>query len=92
MEVVSVNTCKSGSPSGWWYGDPKHARKCDYLVEHNNGEFCAVYTFDRVSAKNKNGRFSFIGLKKVTDTMISDYIEENFSINDPQKSPQYHEM
>ena len=92
MEVVSVNTCNTGVPEGWWYGSPSHARKCDYLVEHDNGQFCAVYTFDRVSNKNKEGKFSFIGLKEVTEKMICDYIEKNFSINSPQKSPQYHKM
>ena len=92
MEIISVNTCNTGNPAGWWYGDPEHAKKCDYLVEHNNGEFRELYTFETVSARDSEGRFSFIGLRKEGNPIIVDNIKAKFHINNPQKSPQYQQI
>ena len=89
MEIVSVNTCNTGNPAGWWYGNPKHAKKCDYLVEHNNGDFCALYTFDDVSERTSDKKFSFKGLKEEKNSIIVEKIKEKFQITNSRNSLHY---
>ncbi len=80
MKIVFVNTTKSGIPDGWWFGEPDDARKCDYLVEIRNKKPVAVYTFSKVSDKRVDGRFSFIGLEKVTTSIIKTEIIQRITI------------
>ena len=95
MKVVSVNTSKTGEPAGWWYGNPKTARKCDYLVEERAGEVYAVYIFAGVSNRDLNGRFSFKGLTEVTSPMICNRIKEGINLfrEQGESNPiRYHEI
>lgn len=81
MEVVVVNTTKTNKPSGWWRADNKRAAKCDYLLEENHREIINIYTFSEVSEKNKDNRFSFKNLVKVTDSIIVDRLKKDVKIS-----------
>ena len=84
MDVVSVNATNSGEPEGRWKGDPDRASKADYLVEEHNGEVYKVYEFTGVSKLDADGRFSFKGLKDVTDTQPDRYVKDNLDVSRKQ--------
>lgn len=71
MKVVAVLTNHTGDPAGWWYGDPDHARMCDYLVEEVNQQVENVYSFSGVTDRDAQGRFAFLGLSSVNPIILN---------------------
>ena len=88
MEVVIVCTSNTGVPEGYWKASPNHARAVDYVVEERNGKIHAVYEFSNVSNRNADGRFSFDGLKDVTNTAIGQKIKNNLDVSRSQGESQ----
>lgn len=84
MKIVIVNTNKTGDPTGWWHGKTEIVRKCDYLVEEQNGEIKGVYEFSGISTKTKDNKFSFKGLKEVTAPIVIEEMRNKIDVSRKQ--------
>ncbi|WP_191014131.1 hypothetical protein [Treponema zioleckii] len=84
MEIVIVNATRTHMPSGLWKADPVRASKADYLVEERNGKVYAVYEFTGVTRPNNDGRFSFQGLKDVSNSPVGKDIKQKLNLSRQQ--------
>ena len=78
MTVASVNTKRTGNPAGNWKADRERLEKCDYVVDTTSEK---VYSFDKVSQPDSNGRVNFIGLKEERDPQVVNQIKNSVDIN-----------
>lgn len=56
MEVVSVNTSKTGNPAGLWKANPNHLKNCNYVIEVQKNRIVNVYEFTDVTKPAEDGR------------------------------------
>ena len=84
MEVVSVNTSKTGNPAGLWKANPNHLKNCNYVIEVQKNRIVNVYEFTDVTKPAEDGWVAFLGMKKVTDGAVIERMNNAVNVSTKQ--------